>query len=95
MRPDSCANCGTPLPVGSLKYIVRIGITADNDNVITEELSDEELIGMISEIERAVPKELEDDVHKEIFFVLCKTCRDYFAADPLQRGLKGNSTLLH
>lgn len=82
MRYDVCDRCGVKIPEGGLKYIVAIHIVADTDNVISGDISDDELDLLISEVERADPDMMERDVHQELAFILCKRCKEQFARNP-------------
>jgi len=103
MSNQYCSKCGENFYEGSLKYIVRIKVIADFDGHIGND-SDEDsldLESLIGQIERATPETLENDIHQEMAFLLCKDCRDSFARNPLNlpkesKIKKGNfSGLLH
>ena len=82
MRYDTCDRCGIRIPEGGLKYIVAINIIADDDNILPEDIADEELDSMISEIGKYDSDMLDRDVHQELAFVLCKRCKEQFVRDP-------------
>lgn len=82
MRYDACDRCGIKIPEGGLKYIVAINIVADDDNILPEDIVDEELDSMISEIGKFDSDILDRDVHQELAFILCKKCKEQFAKNP-------------
>ncbi|HAP66818.1 MAG TPA: hypothetical protein DCQ99_03185 [Nitrospinae bacterium] len=82
MKYDVCDRCGVKIPEGGLKYIVRVNIIADDDNIISEDITDEELDAMISGIKEFDPDMLERDVHQDLAFVLCKRCKEQFVRNP-------------
>ncbi len=88
MNKLRCHSCGRDLPKGTLKYIVEIRIFADFDGCLEEydgEL-DEGLNELLDAMENADMKTLEEDVSKELIYILCKNCRDKFTSDPFQTG---------
>ncbi|MEK6590773.1 MAG: hypothetical protein AABZ11_08875 [Nitrospinota bacterium] len=82
MRYDFCDRCGIKIPEGGLKYIVTISIIADNDNIVSEDITDDELDVLISEIEQSDPDMLERDVNQKLAFILCKKCKEKFTRHP-------------
>lgn len=81
-----CARCGKELPLGSLKYLVKIEVYADFDGYIADEpLEDAELkmMELLNEMLERDPEELERDVYWKELHLLCKGCRDRFMANPL------------
>src|SRR3989338_9442068 len=88
MNNIRCYCCERELPEGSLKYIVEIKSFADFDGYLEEYEGDVEggITELLETIESMDVKALEDDVVKELIFILCKTCRDRFTEDPFQTG---------
>ena len=88
MQKLKCHGCGRELSKGSLKYIVEIRTFADFDGYL-EEHGDNVYDGireLLSAMEEMDPKALEEDVIKDFIYILCKSCRDRFADDPLHSG---------
>ncbi len=79
-----CQCCGKELPPGSLKYVVEIKTFADYDGYIDENSGDleEDMLDLIEEMSDIDSKTLEEDVYKEMMFILCKDCRARFIKDP-------------
>ncbi|MBI5167542.1 MAG: hypothetical protein HY998_07365 [candidate division NC10 bacterium] len=86
MASQSCAKCGKELPLGGLKYLVKIEVYADFDGYIAEEpLEDAELKmrELLEDMAEIDPEKLERDVYWKELHLLCKDCRDRFLANPL------------
>ena len=86
MKELKCNGCGKALKKGSLKYIVEIKSFADFDGYLEDYEGDieegiNELIGAIEDMDQRV---LEEDVVREIIYILCKSCRDMFTKDPFR-----------
>lgn len=88
MRKLRCHSCGKELLKGSLKYIVEIKSFADFDGYLEDYKGDvdEGINELLEAIESMDAKALEDDVVRELIFILCKACRDKFTGDPFQSG---------
>lgn len=88
MHKLHCNHCGKELPKGTLKYIVEIKSFADFDGYLEEHEGDVEdgINELLETIESMDAKSLEDDVIKELIYILCKTCRDKFTEDPFKTG---------
>lgn len=88
MQKLRCHSCGRELPHGSLKYIVEIRSFADFDGYLEEYEGDVEdgINDLLETMENTDPRTLEEDVSKELLFILCKSCRDKFTSDPFQTG---------
>lgn len=84
MQKLRCHNCSKELPGGSLKYIVEIRSFADFDGYLEEYEGDVEegINDLLDAMENADTRTLEDDVSKELIYILCKPCRDKFTNDP-------------
>jgi hypothetical protein len=95
--------CGIELPYGSLVYVVQIKVFADFDGVIVDpdEESRQPMEKLLEQIQKADPKELENEVYEEFTFVLCKRCRDGFVDETQHSGEiffpqpKGSDRILH
>ena len=83
-----CCKCGESLYEGSLKYIVRIKVLADFDGCIKSETEGDDLDALIGKMDGSSVEELENDVHQEMAFLLCKDCREIFVKNPLNRNIK-------
>lgn len=83
-----CNNCGRELQKGSLKYIVEIRSFADFDGYLEEYNGDVEegINELLDAMESLDQKSIEEDVSRELIFILCKSCRDKFTNDPFQTG---------
>ena len=85
MTVQCCSKCGESLHNGRLKYIVRIKVLADFDGHISSEdqAEGDNLDALIGQIEGLAAKALENDIHQEMAFLLCKDCREIFVRNPL------------
>lgn len=88
MKKLRCHCCGRELPKGNLKYILEIRSFADFDGYLEDFDGDVEegINDLLDAMESMDPKALEEDVSKELIFILCKSCRDRFTNDPFQTG---------
>ena len=88
MQTLRCHNCSKELPRGSLKYIVEIRSFADFDGYLEEYEGDMEegINDLLDAMENVDPKTLEEDVAKELIYILCKSCSDKFTNDPFCNG---------
>ncbi len=88
MQKFRCHSCLRELPSGSLKYIVEIRSFADFDGYLEDYEGDVEegINELLDAMENVDTKTLEDDVSKELIYILCKQCRDKFTNDPFQGG---------
>ena len=82
-----CALCGQSLPDRSLKYIVRIEIISDFDDMIScpEQDPSEEIHKILKETDDMDVHELEDDVYQELSVYLCIHCKKRFAKELVDR----------
>jgi len=69
------------LKEGELKYRINIKVSSDFNGILDESEENLEISELMKEIENREPEELEDEVYKEINFLLCKPCRDYFVKE--------------
>lgn len=83
MEGVECDRCGKNLPPGGLRYVVTISVTADFDGVIADDAGEEELRKALMDAELRDAQDLEDDVHQEMAYILCKPCRDAFVNEPV------------
>lgn len=84
MQTLRCHICSKELPKGSLKYIVEIRSFADFDGYLEEYDGDMEegINDLLDAMENVDSKELEEEVSKELIYILCKSCSDRFTSDP-------------
>ncbi len=91
MNNQSCSKCSKKLPTGSLKYILSIKLYADFDGDIEKpvetdiEKDMDDLDYLIKCLGDSKQEEMENDVHREMAFLLCKGCRDSFSKNPLNK----------
>jgi hypothetical protein len=80
MEEKNCFRCGKGLRPGGLFYVVHIQVLSGFDGILSEpaEGIDQQLKGLLEEVEQSDPKELEKDVYEEIILMMCKSCRDRF-----------------
>src|SRR3989338_2391926 len=75
---NKCLKCWKKFGEGELKYKINMVVASDFDGVLGESEEEMEIDELIEEIENKEPEELEDEVYKEVNFLLCKPCRDIF-----------------
>ena len=78
---NKCLKCGKKFSEGELKYKINMVIASDFDGVLGETEEEAEVDELMEEIESKEPEELEEEVYKEINFLLCKPCRDVFVRE--------------
>jgi len=88
MQKLRCHCCGRELPKGQLKYILEIRSFADFDGYLEDYQGEVEegINDLLDAMENIDPKTLEEDVSKELIYILCKSCLDKFNSDPFQTG---------
>jgi len=88
MQTLRCHICSKELPKGSLKYIVEIRSFADFDGYLEEYEGDMEegINDLLDAMENVDTNTLEEDVSKELIYILCKSCSDKFTSDPFCSG---------
>src|SRR3972149_9596273 len=88
MQKLRCHGCGVELDTGSLKYVVEIRSFADFDGYLEEYEGDVEegINSLLDAMDALDEKALEEDISKELGYILCKKCRDRFMNDPFQTG---------
>jgi len=81
-----CDRCGSALAPGSLKFNVRIALTADFDGHLSEPGRQEEgsLREALEECEGQTEDELMAGVHQELAFLVCPRCRGELLTGPLE-----------
>lgn len=88
----TCDLCGKALLVDeSVRYEVRIEVYAAYDplELTPDDLTQDhgaEIRRLLARMEDMDPQELEDSVHKEFRFDLCRGCQRRYLRDPLRRG---------
>jgi len=88
MNLQRCCKCGKELLEGSTKYILSIRLFADVDNTVsTCDAVDkaDDIEQLINCLENLGPEEIENDIHQEMVFLLCKACRNTFCRNPLNK----------
>lgn len=92
-----CARCRRPLAWGETKYLVSVTFTADFDGVIPDEGGAESIPALLEEMAGREVRELEDEVHCKVDYLLCKKCRDAVRPDPLglRPGEADGPSLIH
>lgn len=83
-----CSRCGRRLEKDSLRYVVRIQVSAAYDPLkITKRdiLKDhtEEIERLVRQCEGMTKSELMRDVYAKFKFDLCRPCQKVYVADPL------------
>ena len=81
-----CDKCGRMLLPGELKFDLEIRLWADFDGNLPggiEKEPPENLRKLLQDMVYMDKKVLENDVYMSMEFVLCKICKDHFAANPL------------
>jgi len=82
---DHCNRCGMAKEPGAVFYLVRITLTCDFDGGLVD-MNPGEIKAKISEEMRKGLEldedELMNEVYHELYFYLCKSCRDKFVKKP-------------
>ncbi|RLC46008.1 MAG: hypothetical protein DRH70_06355 [Candidatus Coatesbacteria bacterium] len=84
--PLACDRCGAEIESESSAYHVVIRIYAGVPDTLPWVSPDEceaEIDSLVDSLEGVDPELIERDVHLEMSFVLCRRCKEIFAADPL------------
>ncbi len=83
-----CDSCSRQLPSGALKYVVEMKSFADFDGYLEKYEGDieEGIEYLLDAMEQVDVKDLEEDVSRELVYILCKECRDKLMNDPFQTG---------
>ncbi len=86
-----CDSCSRELLSGALKYVVELKSFADFDGYLEKFEGDleEGIEYLLDAMEQVDVKGLEEDVSKELVYILCKGCRDRLMNDPFQTGNAG------
>ena len=84
-----CDGCGRELPVGSLRYHVKIDVRAAYDKLevgLAELVRDhrQEMLRLIERLEGKSSKELEETIYKHVEFDLCPACQRAYLRAPLR-----------
>jgi hypothetical protein len=82
MEKIKCQSCGRELPPGSLKYVVEVKSFADFDGYLEEYEGDidEGISELLDAMENIDADTLEEDISKELVYILCKRCAGPCAA---------------
>lgn len=84
----TCDKCGDRIERNDLRYVLKMNIFAAYDKLEIE-ISDltkdyeNEIEKLVKEMEQMDPKQLEEDVFKQMSFDLCRKCQQSFIRDPL------------
>lgn len=83
-----CQSCGRELSRGGLKYVVEVKSFADFDGYLEDYPGDieEGVNELLDSMENMDSASIEDDVYQEMFFIVCKSCRDRLISDPFHTG---------
>lgn len=88
MKYYSCDMCGARIEQNELRYVIKMSMFAAYD-AMQIELSDldkdyeEEIHRLIKKMEHMDPKQLEEDVHKQFVFDVCRRCQQHILKNPL------------
>jgi len=77
---DRCSRCGRRKTRGMAFYLTRLTLTSDFDGElepVPEKELPREMKKQIARARRMSEKELMDEVYQELYFYLCKGCRDW------------------
>ena len=97
MKYYSCDMCGARIETSELRYVLKMNIFAAYDTMKLE-LSDlekdysDEIQNLIEKMKEMSPKELEEDVFKELKFDLCRKCQQKFLKSPLGNKAESSET---
>ncbi len=88
----TCDMCGARIESTELRYVLKMNLFAAYDTMKIESSDlerdyEEEIRKLIEKMEGMNPKELEEDVFKQLVFDLCRGCQQKFLKNPL--GLPG------
>ncbi len=92
-----CDVCGTRIECEAPRYRLKINVFAAYERleIGAADVSrdyEEDIRKLVEEMERMDPKQLEEDVAKQLNFDLCRPCQRKFLSDPLgNRGERGAS----
>lgn len=83
-----CDMCGVRIERDKLRYVLRMNVFAAYDTLeinFADLAKDygEEIRKLVDEMKQMDPKQLEEDVSKQISFDLCRPCHQKFLKDPL------------
>jgi len=84
--PRSCDRCGVRLQDEDCAYHVEIRVFAGVSDSLpwgSPEENEAEIDGLIERLEGLDSDLIERDVHLEMSLVLCRRCKEVFAANPL------------
>lgn len=97
MKYYTCDRCGVRIESTELRYVLKMNIFAAYDTMKLEASDlerdyEEEIQKLIKKMEGMNPKELEEDVFKQLTFDLCRACQQKFLKNPLGASEKANET---
>jgi len=84
----TCDMCGARIEPVELRYVLKMNLFAAYDTMKIEPSDlerdyEEEIHKLIEKMEGMNPKELEEDVFKQLVFDLCRNCQQKFLKNPL------------
>ncbi len=88
MKYYTCDRCGARIERDDLRYVLKMSIFAAYDTLkigladLAEDY-EEEIKKIVEEMKNMDPKQLEEDVFKELNFDLCRPCQQKFIKNPL------------
>jgi hypothetical protein len=88
MKYHICDMCGARIGADELRYELKLSVVAAYDTLKIE-LADlatdcrDEIRKLVEEMKHMDPRQLEEDVFKELNFDLCRSCQQGFIKDPL------------
>ncbi len=95
--PLSCDRCGAEIESESSAYNVEIRVYAGVPSSLpwmSPEECEAEIDSLVDSLEGVDPELIERDVHLEMSFVLCRRCKEVFAADPLNLPLDSSGGVI-
>ena len=94
----TCDMCGEKIERDKLRYNLKMKLFAAYDTLEIESSDlkrdyEEEIRSLVEEMKNMDPRQLEEDVSKQLAFDLCRPCHQKFLKDPLGRA-DGRESLL-
>jgi len=77
-----CSRCQAVFAEGGIRYRVDLHVTADNGTGATTDELESELRELLELLEGKEPAQVEDEMHTNLHFYLCKACRDEYLKGP-------------
>ncbi len=88
MKYHICDMCGTRIGADELRYKLKLSVVAAYDTLkigLADLATDyeDEIRKLVEEMKHMDPRQLEEDVFKELNFDLCRSCQQRFIKNPL------------